>query len=1061
MSTPPAVQTASGDVADARRLNDAYDALRKEIAKVIVGQETIVEHMLIALLSRGHCLLVGVPGLAKTLLIRTLAQVLDLKFNRIQFTPDLMPSDITGTEIIEEQPRSGAKEFRFIRGPLFANIVLADEINRTPPKTQAALLEAMQEHRVTAAGTTYTLTEPFFVLATQNPIEQEGTYPLPEAQLDRFMFNLWLEYPSPAEEVQIVKSTTSLHVPSPRHILTGEQIVRFQDLVRHVPVADNVLEYAVKLVGTTRPGGASAPKFVKDWIRWGAGPRASQYLILGAKTRALLTGRHTPDIDDVRVMAGPTLRHRLVTTFQRRSRRRDRNRNRRPARSRAALSTMPQIDLRLGIPTALALIAVVAAVVAAVFYYRATIPPVTRTKRRILTFLRGLTLALMAFLLCEPLLRFVFTTASAPTLTVLVDNSRSMSIMERGGSRGDVARALLRSPALKALSDRATVNIVPFGTTVRIGEGIPSDSLSFTDDGTDIAGALSALQLNDPALHSNAVLLLTDGIVTLGQNPVLLASSFPVPVTTVGIGDSSEQMDVSVRRIASNAVVYSGIATPVQVMVHASGYQNERVEVTLADGNTVAGRSFVTLEAGSNDYAVPLTWTPATEGVHTLSATVSNLPGELTQRNNRRTTAVRVRKSKLRLFIIAGSPSHDLAFLRTAAEEDRTVSVSTFTQTPGGEFYEGALTNAALDSADCLVLLGMPTAATATPTLEALAAVMNRRHLPLFWIGSRSVDVQRSGALSPYLPFTVTGASQAEQEISIEPVPAERTAPLLAPAQPEDPSPWRELPPIFTTRTLYTAKPGTTVLATARMQTVITPSPALIVRNQPHQRSIALLGYGIWRWRLLAQRSPAVTAFFPHFIANVIRWLTAPDDTAPLVVKPLAASFGQGEPLSFEAQVYDVRQRPVEDAQVRIVVRQRNQAIEGLLTPAGNGRYEGTLPGLSDEGVYAYRASAGKEGVILGADSGTVRVGGTHVEFLTTQTNTALLRTIAARSGGAYLTPGEISRLPDELSRQGFFTPRITTVESELHLRSWPYLFGAIVLLLAIEWLIRKRSGMM
>ncbi len=315
MSNAPASSTAPGDVADARRLNDAYDKLRNEIAKVIVGQETIVEHMLIALLARGHCLLVGVPGLAKTLLIRTLAQVLDLKFNRIQFTPDLMPSDITGTEIIEADPGSGTKEFRFIRGPLFANIVLADEINRTPPKTQAALLEAMQEHRITAAGTTYTLDEPFFVLATQNPIEQEGTYPLPEAQLDRFMFNLWLEYPSPAEEVQIVKSTTGLHDPAPGHILTGQQIVRFQALVRRVPVADNVLEYAVKLVGTTRPGSAQAPQFVKDWVRWGAGPRASQYLILGAKTRALLTGRHTPDIDDVRFMAGPTLRHRLVTNF--------------------------------------------------------------------------------------------------------------------------------------------------------------------------------------------------------------------------------------------------------------------------------------------------------------------------------------------------------------------------------------------------------------------------------------------------------------------------------------------------------------------------------------------------------------------------------------------------------------------------------------------------------------------------------------------------------------------------------------------------------------------------
>jgi MoxR-like ATPase len=315
VATRSAQPDASHDVGEALQLKQAYDSLRTEIAKVIVGQDAIVEHLLIALLARGHCLLVGVPGLAKTLLIRTLAQVLDLKFNRIQFTPDLMPSDITGTEIIEDQPGTGTKSFRFVHGPVFANIVLADEINRTPPKTQAALLEAMQEHRVTAAGTTYTLAEPFFVLATQNPIEQEGTYPLPEAQLDRFMFNLWLEYPLEEEEVQIVKSTTSLHVPAPRHVLTGAQIGAFQDLVRRVPVADHVIEYAVRLVRASRPRTTQAPKFVQDWIRWGAGPRASQYLILGAKTRALLAGRHTPDIDDVRTLAGPTLRHRLVTNF--------------------------------------------------------------------------------------------------------------------------------------------------------------------------------------------------------------------------------------------------------------------------------------------------------------------------------------------------------------------------------------------------------------------------------------------------------------------------------------------------------------------------------------------------------------------------------------------------------------------------------------------------------------------------------------------------------------------------------------------------------------------------
>jgi MoxR-like ATPase len=303
------------DVEAAQGLREAIADLRRELGKVIVGQEEVVEHLLIALLARGHCLLVGVPGLAKTLLIRTLARAMDLTFHRIQFTPDLMPSDITGTEVIEEQPSSGAKAFRFVKGPVFANIILADEINRTPPKTQAALLEAMQEHHVTAAGQTFVLGEPFFVLATQNPIEQEGTYPLPEAQLDRFMFNIWLDYPAVDEEVRIVKSTTSSVDPQVEHVLTGEQIIALQELVRRVPVADAVIEYAVHLSRRTRPRTDAAPQFIRDWLSWGAGPRASQYLILGAKARALLTGRHTPDIDDVRHMAGPVLRHRIVPNF--------------------------------------------------------------------------------------------------------------------------------------------------------------------------------------------------------------------------------------------------------------------------------------------------------------------------------------------------------------------------------------------------------------------------------------------------------------------------------------------------------------------------------------------------------------------------------------------------------------------------------------------------------------------------------------------------------------------------------------------------------------------------
>jgi MoxR-like ATPase len=293
------------------RLVVHYKELKEEIHKVIIGQDEVVDQVLISIFSRAHCLLVGVPGLAKTLLVNTIAETLGLSFNRIQFTPDLMPSDIVGSEILDE-----TKNFKFIKGPLFANVLLADEINRTPPKTQSALLEAMQERRVTAAGTTYSLPAPFFVLATQNPIEQEGTYPLPEAQLDRFMFNIWVDYPSYVEELAIVKATTADTKISLRKVLTGEEIIDYQELIRRIPVADNVLEYAVKLVGKTRVNNPGVPQITKDFITWGAGPRASQYLIVGAKCHAALQGRYSPDIDDVKAVAKAILRHRLVRNYR-------------------------------------------------------------------------------------------------------------------------------------------------------------------------------------------------------------------------------------------------------------------------------------------------------------------------------------------------------------------------------------------------------------------------------------------------------------------------------------------------------------------------------------------------------------------------------------------------------------------------------------------------------------------------------------------------------------------------------------------------------------------------
>jgi MoxR-like ATPase len=308
------VTTGLSDKELVSSLNSKFKDLTSEISKAIVGQDEIIRQLIVSILAKGHCLLIGVPGLAKTLIVKTLAEVLDLSFNRIQFTPDLMPSDITGIEILEKDYDSKDK-FKFVPGPVFANLILADEINRTPPKTQSALLEAMQEHKVTAAGKTYILDEPFFVLATQNPIEQEGTYPLPEAQLDRFMFNLWLDYPSFSEEVEIIRKTTSSYIPDLKKVFSKQEIITYQNLVRRVPVSDEVISHAVSLVAKTRPNSENSIPLVKKYISWGAGPRASQNLILAAKTFCILDGRFTPDKNDVEAAALPVLRHRIIANF--------------------------------------------------------------------------------------------------------------------------------------------------------------------------------------------------------------------------------------------------------------------------------------------------------------------------------------------------------------------------------------------------------------------------------------------------------------------------------------------------------------------------------------------------------------------------------------------------------------------------------------------------------------------------------------------------------------------------------------------------------------------------
>ncbi len=315
MADEPVPDVVTGESDPIEELARLRLAISEQVGKVIVGQDRVIENLLIGLFSRGHCLFIGVPGLGKTLLVHTVARAVDLEFSRVQFTPDLMPSDVTGTDILDNDPETGERCYRFVPGPIFANVLLSDEINRAPPKTQSALLQAMQERQVTAGGRTYDLPDPFFVLATQNPIEQEGTYPLPEAQLDRFLLSVYVDYPDHGEEKQIVEETTSGYEPDVEPVVSGEEIVRLQNAIREVPVADHVLDYAVRLARSSRPDDEIAPEFVRRWVAWGAGPRASQTLVLTAKARAVLYGRPVPSIEDVQEMARPALRHRIITSF--------------------------------------------------------------------------------------------------------------------------------------------------------------------------------------------------------------------------------------------------------------------------------------------------------------------------------------------------------------------------------------------------------------------------------------------------------------------------------------------------------------------------------------------------------------------------------------------------------------------------------------------------------------------------------------------------------------------------------------------------------------------------
>jgi hypothetical protein len=721
---------------------------------------------------------------------------------------------------------------------------------------------------------------------------------------------------------------------------------------------------------------------------------------------------------------------------------------------------MPGINLDFAVSTLVVLLLASVGVAAAVWYYRSTVPQVSARYRLLLIILRGLAFTLILVLLTRPLLRLSYTSIESPVLAVLADNSTSMRIMDQHGNRADALRAILRSDALLRIGHHAVLRVYRFGVGLTPSADALQDTLPLNEEATNFSAALQALAREREQHHIDAVLLLTDGTPTLGRNPVYDAENLGMPVYTVGIGDTTEPRDLVVVRTIANQLVYSDVPTPVDVILKSSGLGNRRVSIRLQQGNTELARSTLLLEPGTREYQVTLTYTPHGVGTQRYTVYADALPEELTAGNNHALFMARVLKSKLHILLLAGTPSPDVAILGQTLREDKNLNVMTRTQTPAGTFYEGTLQRQILDSADCVLFLGFPTSSTAASAWQTVAGTLLNSRLPLMFVAGRLVSYERLRDLGPLLPFTVDAFAPTEQFATASVAESERLHPLIALGGPSGTSVWNRLPPLFRTLTFFKARPECRVLALARTENSPSPDPLLITRSVAGQRSLAITAYGLWRWRLLVQADPETRDFLGAFLAAAVQWLTAPEENRPLRVTPTKDLFVQGEPVEFTGQVYDPSARPVDNAHVSLRVQQGEQHAGVELRPLGSGRYEGRLEGLG-EGEFTYTATADLNGSALGTDGGRFSVGGMSLELQDTRPNFMLLRLLASRTGAEFLLPEELGRLDALLAAQASFTPQTIRHARDLELWNWRVLLGAIILLFAAEWILRRRAGML
>jgi len=696
----------------------------------------------------------------------------------------------------------------------------------------------------------------------------------------------------------------------------------------------------------------------------------------------------------------------------------------------------------------------------ALLFYRFTLPPLPQRTRSLLSLLRSFALIFLLMALFEPVSRFVRHTEQPPVVAVLLDNSQSMTINSSPAARKKQVQDLIGQGLLHKLPSGARLQYYPFDAKMKTVAAASPDSVTFTGEVTNISDAFSGLKPLLAKENIQSVLLVSDGNYTVGKNPLYDAEGLGIPVYTVGVGDTSEQQDIVVEKTTTNALAYSGMRTPVDVVIRSSGYDGAKTEVTLSESGTVLDRSVVTLQKGTHEYTLKMHFLPMEEGIKKLLVNVTPISGELTTQNNSRSFFVKVLKSKLNVVIVAGAPSPDLSALRQALVEEGHFSIHSFVQRTAESFYEGSLSQAALDSADCMVLIGFPSQASNPSLIQRLRDNIVRRKLPLFFVGGKGMSYGKLQALEAVLPFGWSGENPTELLVSPIVEDRQKHHALVELENKFTSESWQQLPPIYKAQTIFHGRPESEILVTATLQSINLGEPLVVIRKSLGQKSFAVTGYGIWRWRLLSGDNQQAKEFLTDLASNAIRWLTTPEENKRVKITPNQEAFTTADEVGFSGQVYDEELRPVDNAEVAVQVTHDGESIPVALTAVGNGLYEGSAQGLR-AGDYTFSGGATRNGISLGEDKGKFSVGQVSVEYIETKMNKQLLEQLAYRTGGSYRDISSAEAITADLPTGTAFRSRDLTQASEIELWNWKYLAVIVIALFSAEWFVRKRNGML